>query len=84
MPYNTVRDNVKYPRLIPELKEMVDEGTVDVHAAVKAQDAATDQNREVNAKDAVTLAQEMRIMSGVQRKRLSKPAKTIPRGRWKM
>ena len=78
LPYNTVRDNVKYPRLIRELKEMVDEGTVDVHAAVKAQDAATDQDREVNANDAVTLAREMTSMSGVQRKRVVKARKERP------
>lgn len=65
--YRIIRDNVKYPRLVPELKSMVDEGTVDVHAAVKAQDAATDQNNEVNAKDAVTLAMEMKPMTGAQR-----------------
>ena len=41
LPYTKVRDNVKYPRLIPELKQLVDDGKVDVNAAVKAQDAAS-------------------------------------------
>lgn len=73
-----VSDNVKYPRLIPELKAMVDEGKVDIHSAVRAQDAATDQNYEVNAEDALVLAQEMMPMSDAQRKKVVKDRQERP------
>ena len=78
LPYSKVRDNVKYPRLIPELKTLVDEGTVDVNAAVKAQDAASDDHDNVKSADAIILAQAMVPMSGVQRKKVTKERKERP------
>ena len=79
LPYSTVRDNVKYPRLIPELKELVDEHRVDINAAVKAQDAATYSDLEqADPGNAVKLALEMNAMSGVQRKSLTKELKSHP------
>ena len=78
LPRRTVRDSIKYPRLIPELKEMVDHGQVDVNAAVKAQDAATDDLGNVNSRDAIILAQAMEPMSGVQRQKVTKERKERP------
>ena len=77
LPREKVRDNIKYPRLIPELKKLVDEG-IDVNAAVKAQDAATDEAGTVNSEFATTLALEMEPMTGVQRKRVTKVIKARP------
>lgn len=78
LPYSKVRDNVKYPRLIPELKTLVDDGKVDVNAAVKAQDAASDDQGNVKSADAVILARAMVPMSGVQRKKVTKERKERP------
>ena len=81
LPRGKVRDNIKYPRLIPELKKLVDDGRVDVNAAVKAQDAATDETDTVNSEFATTLALEMEPMTGVQRKRVTKVIKARPKRR---
>ena len=78
LPYRKVRDNVKYPRLIPELKALVDDGTVDVNAAVKAQDAASDDRGNVKSADAIMLAQAMVPMSGVQWQKVTKARKERP------
>ncbi len=78
LPYRKVRDNVKYPRLIPELKTLVDDGKVDVNAALKAQDAASDDHGNVKSDDAIVLAQAMVPMSGVQRKKVVKERKERP------
>ena len=72
LPRSKVQDYVKYPRLFPQLKEMVDEGMVDVNAAVKAQDASNDAEGNPDAEVAVQLAREMAPMSGVQRKKVAK------------
>ena len=71
LPYNEVRGHVKYPRLIPELKHMVDDGLA-VNAALKAQDASEDADRIPNTEVAVKLAREMHPMTDVQRKRFTK------------
>ena len=57
---------------------MVDDQRIDVNAAVKAQDAATEGVGEPDAEVAVKLAQEMADMSGVQRKRIVKERKEHP------
>lgn len=65
-----VNQYVKYDRLIPELKKMVDGGNVDLKAALRAQDAAAAGEEKVSAKEAVKLAKEMSSMSGVQQAKL--------------
>lgn len=78
LPYREVRDYVKYPRLVQPLKELVDDGKVDVNAALRAQDSATGDDGEVNTQDALVLAQEMASMSGVQRKKVEQERKDNP------
>lgn len=82
LPYREVRHHVRYPRLLPELKEMVDDGRLDVNVAVKAQDAATagdygDPDPEV-AINAIKFAEEMTSMTGPQRKKLAEERKKDP------
>jgi len=73
-----VSNYVKFPRLKPELQGMV-EGGLDVNVALKAQDAATDDvSGEVNIAVAQTLAEEMKDMSGIQRKRVVDELKSEP------
>ncbi|MCY4197239.1 MAG: ParB/RepB/Spo0J family partition protein [Rhodobacteraceae bacterium] len=71
LPYKTIRDNVKYPRLHARLKELVDSGTVDINAAIKAQDAAVDENDAVDPDLAVKLATDLHTMTGPQRKKFT-------------
>lgn len=78
LPRTKVQDYVKFPRLLPELKKMVDEGAVDVNAALKAQDASNDDEGKPDLTVAVKLAQEMAPMSGVQRKKVVEERKEHP------
>ncbi len=76
----TVRSHVKYPRLKPELKEMVDDGAVDVKVALKAQDTSVGPDGQPIIADAVKLARAMVDMSGVQQKKLTKVRERTPEG----
>ena len=78
LPNTKVQDYVKYPRLLPELKQMVDDGEVDVNAAVKAQDASNNDEGIPDLEVASKLAREMAQMSGVQRKKVAKDRKEHP------
>ena len=78
LPNNSIRDHVKYPRLIPELRKMVDDNEVDVKVALKAQDAATAEDDMPDAEVAIKLACEMSPMSGAQQKNLAKLHKMHP------
>ena len=68
-----VNQYVKYPQLIPSLKERVDEG-LDIDTALRAQRAALDENGEVNEETAAALAEEMQQLSSTQRRQLEKIA----------
>ena len=61
---------VKYDRLLPALKKMVDDGAVDIKVAIRAQDAAAAGDEKADSREAVKLAKEMAGMSGVQQKKL--------------
>lgn len=78
LPYYKVSKYVKYDRLIPELKKMVDEG-IDVNTAIKAQDAAS-VTGEVEKKVAIKFAKEMKVMSNEQRKRIVEERQMNPEG----
>ena len=69
-----VSEYVKYDRLIPELKGLVDDGTVPLKSALRAQDAATGRNEEPDASEAIQLAKEMAGMSGPQVDKLVREA----------
>ncbi len=77
LPYNKVREYVKYDRLIPELKKLVDAGGVDIKVAVRAQDASL-VDGEPDTQDAVTLAKEMAGMSGAQQEKLKQERQESP------
>lgn len=68
LPYEKVRAYVKFPRLKPDMKNLVKDSRVDINVALKAQDAATDDEGAVNEKVAEQLAKEMQDMTGPQRK----------------
>ncbi len=66
-----VGEYVKYDRLIPELKKVVDSGEANLKAALRAQDAlATDSPSD--PQKAVKLAKEMTGMIGAQQDKIKK------------
>ncbi|MEI8373795.1 MAG: ParB/RepB/Spo0J family partition protein [Planctomycetota bacterium] len=73
-----VKEYVKYESLAPKLKQMVDDGKVDVRAALQAQRAAESTDGEVDETAAVKFAKELVPMSGVQRKQFIKAAESDP------
>lgn len=77
LPYHKVSLYVKYDRLSPELKELVDSNEVDLKAALRAQDAAT-VTGEYKSEDAVMLAKELSHMSGAQQSRVVKTREEDP------
>ncbi len=76
LPYNEVRQYVKYDRLQNELKDLVDRDEVGLNVALRAQDAAS--ITEYSADDAVKLAKEMAGMSGAQRDRIVREREDQP------
>lgn len=78
LPRTKVQGYVKYPRLLPELKRMVDDGAVDVNAAVKAQDASNNADGVPDPEVAAKLAQEMSPMSNPQRKKVAQELREHP------
>jgi len=71
LPYTKVLEYVKYERLQPEMRKLVNEGKVDIKVALRAQDAAS-VSGEYDAGEAVTLAKEMSTMSGPQQAKIVK------------
>ena len=75
---NKVRQYVKYDRLHPALKALVDNNKVKIPAALRAQEAASIGVDEVNAEDAQKFALEMSSMSGAQLEKMVETRKTDP------
>lgn len=67
-----IQDAVKFDRLIPELKDAVNNNEVRLDAALKAQDAATAGRDAPDVEEALKLAQEMSGMIKVQQDNLRK------------
>lgn len=78
LPQSFVSRNVKYDRLIPELKEEVDQKGLDVNAALRAQDAATKSDGTIDPSDAVQLAKEIAPLSGVMQRKAVEKAQEDP------
>lgn len=74
-----VRTHLKYPRLKQELRQLVDDYTVKLQVALKAQDAATRDDGEVNIDDALKFARAMATMSGPQQKKLAEQRARQPK-----
>ena len=75
--YEKVRVYVRYERLIPELKELVDSGEADLKAALRAQDALSTAG-DPDPQEAVKMAKEMSSMTDAQQRRIQKKVKTHP------
>jgi ParB family chromosome partitioning protein len=77
LPYKEVSQYVKYDRLRPELKHLVDGNEVGLDVALKAQDAASIGGYD--AEEAVMLAKELQPMNGPGRQRLVNAASEGPK-----
>jgi len=77
LPYEKVRLFVKYDRLAPELRKLVDSSEVDLKVALRAQDAAS-ASGEFKPEEAVLLARELSQMSGAQQDRVVKKRQEKP------
>lgn len=77
LPYHKVQLYVKYDRLRPQMKDLVDSGDVGLKTALKAQDAAS-VTGEYNPDEAVIFAKEMSRMTGAQQTRIVKKRKDDP------
>lgn len=69
LPYNKVREYVKYDQLIPELKSLVDTSEITVPVALRAQRAASVMG-ETDAEEAIQFAKEMAPLSGAQQQKI--------------
>ena len=78
IPYEAVRNYVQYPRLIPALKQIVDDGEVHIKVALRAQDAVDVDDGPPKEEDAVKLAREMKSMSDAQRRKVVKERQERP------
>lgn len=77
LPLNKVSQYVKYEQLIPELKELVDDGRVNMQVALRAQRAAA-VSGAIQSEEAVELATEMASMSGAQQTKIVKEREENP------
>jgi len=77
LPYHKVALYVKYDRLQPELKELVDDGEVELKVALRSQDAAS-VSGQYKPEEAIMLAKEMSRMSGAQQSRVVKKREENP------
>lgn len=77
LPRSKVNAYVKYDRLKPELRSLVDNNQVELKAALRAQDAAS-VTGAYNPEEAVKFAKEMTSMTGVQREKLVKEREENP------
>ena len=77
LPASKVSDYVKYDRLKPELRRLVDEDGIDLKVVLRAQDAAS-VDGSFKADEAIKLAKEMSSMSGAQQKKIVKTRQDDP------
>lgn len=72
LPYQQVRSCIKYERLQPQLKEIVQQNKLDIHAAVHLQDhledCAEDEHADLDDSDVETLANELAPLTRAQQK----------------
>ena len=78
IPYNDVRQYVKYPRLSAGLKKLVEKGDVDLKVALSAQDLAERRGGKAGERELAKLAKGMDAMSRVQRVKFAKTAAASP------
>jgi len=78
LPYPEVLKHIKYDRLVPALRDLVDTGEIRMDVALKAQDAAgvTDESGQ---KETVKLAKELSSMTVAQQRQAVKARRKDPK-----
>ncbi len=75
--YPKVSQYVKYDQLVPQLQVLVDDSSVPLPTALRAQQAASSSG-DINIEEAVMFAKEMAPMSGAQQKKILDERKKDP------
>jgi ParB family transcriptional regulator, chromosome partitioning protein len=83
IPYAKVLRHLKYDRLHCTLRNKVDTGEVALNIALKAQDAVTDANGEIDPAEAVDLAEALATMTGAERQQILRGKRREPARRVK-
>lgn len=78
LPYEDIKAYVKYDRLLPEMKALVDTEGIDIKVALRAQDAVAAEGGKINVTKAAHLAKEMQGMSSVQQKKVASEVAESP------
>jgi ParB family transcriptional regulator, chromosome partitioning protein len=78
LPYNKVREYVKYDRVAPVLRKLVDDNKLDMSLALKAQNAAERPDGSLDEEKAVKFAETLKTMTGAHRKNLETIAESEP------
>jgi ParB family chromosome partitioning protein len=78
LPYVAVLKHIKYDRLTPALREVVDSGEVKLGIALSAQDAVS-VDGTLDDTEGVLLAKRMSAMTGVQRRHMLKAKRRKPK-----
>lgn len=78
LPYNRVRKFVLYDRLPKKMKQMVNDNKVSLDHALKATDAATSHEGDVDVGKAQNLANEMKALTSNQKQTVVEVAKANP------
>jgi hypothetical protein len=77
LPYSKVSGYVKYDQLIPELKQLVDKGELNIQTALRAQ-RASEVSGDVKPEEAIEFAKEMAGMSGAQQTKIVESRRENP------
>jgi ParB family chromosome partitioning protein len=78
LPARKVREYVKYDRVAPILRKLVDDGKLDINLALKAQNAAEKSDGSLDEEKAVKFAETLKSMTGAHRKNLETIAESTP------
>ena len=78
LPYHRVRKYVLYDRLPDEMKNLVDDKKVALGHALKATDAATTVEGDIDVEKAVEIAQEIKTLTGGQKEKLTEISQERP------
>ena len=77
LPYPKVLRHVKYDRLVPSMRALVDAGEVNIDMALRAQDASAANGNLIQA-EAVELARQLAPLTGAQQRQILKMKQTHP------
>lgn len=78
IPYVQVLRHIKYDRLKPRLRQMVDSGEVRIDVALKAQDTVAKSEGRIDVGEAADLAEALATMTGAERRQILQAKRDHP------